>query len=249
MPEAKREPMKTVSRADYLAVTFALVFPTIITVAYFILAAGYPAIIQQTTYSLGKLLQFTFPLVWVCAIQRHKPCWTKPAANDLGLGTAFGLLVGAVIVGGYFFVLKPAGTLGVASAAMQEKLAGAGIEGVVPFVALGVFYSLGHALLEEYYWRWFTFGQLRRLAPLGVAIFVSSAGFMAHHVLVLAWYFGWFTLVTILFSLSVAVGGAVWAWMYQRSGSLWGVWLSHLLVDAAIFIVGYDLVFGASGAP
>jgi uncharacterized protein len=46
---------------------------------------------------------------------------------------------------------------------------------------------------------------------------------------------------TWLFSLSVAVGGAFWAWLYQRTGSLYGPWLSHLLVDAAIFLVGYDL--------
>lgn len=238
--------MKPVDRADFLAVVFALVFPTLVTVAYFILAAGYPAVVQQTTYSVGKLLQFAFPLVWGWGVQRHKPRGVPPRAGELSLGAAFGLVVGVVIVGGYFLVLKPAGTLGVATAAMQEKLVGVGITGAVPFIALGAFYSLAHALLEEYYWRWFVFGGLRRFAPLGVAIAVSSAGFMAHHVLVLAWYFGWFTWITILFSLSVAVGGAVWAWMYQRSGSLWGVWLSHLLVDAAIFIVGYDLVFGVS---
>jgi hypothetical protein len=30
--------------------------------------------------------------------------------------------------------------------------------------------------------------------------------------------------------------------LYRRSGSLYGPWLSHLLVDAAIFWIGYDLV-------
>ena len=29
------------------------------------------------------------------------------------------------------------------------------------YVALAVFYALVHSLLEEYYWRWFVFGQLR----------------------------------------------------------------------------------------
>ena len=42
-------------------------------------------------------------------------------------------------------------------------------------------------------------------------------------------------------SLCVAVGGAAWAAVYQRSGSLLGPWLSHLIVDAAIMAVGYDL--------
>ena len=47
---------------------------------------------------------------------------------------------------------------------------------------------------------------------------------------------------TWLFSVCVAVGGAMWAWLYERTGSLLGPWLSHLLVDAAIFAIGYDLV-------
>ena len=40
---------------------------------------------------------------------------------------------------------------------------------------------------------------------------------------------------------SIAAGGAVWAWIYERTGSLYGPWLSHLVVDAGIFIIGYDI--------
>ena len=50
----------------------------------------------------------------------------------------------------------------------------------------------------------------------------------------------------VFFSASVAIGGAVWAWLYDRSGSLLGPWLSHILIDAAIFIIGYDLIFASS---
>jgi membrane protease YdiL (CAAX protease family) len=64
---------------------------------------------------------------------------------------------------------------------------------------------------------------------------------MAHHVLVIGFYFGWTAPETWLFSFAVAIGGAVWAWLYHKSRSLVGPWLSHLLVDAAIFAVGYDL--------
>jgi membrane protease YdiL (CAAX protease family) len=108
---------------------------------------------------------------------------------------------------------------------------------------LGVFYSLVHSLLEEYYWRWFVFARLADVSKLPTAIAISSLGFMAHHVLIVGMYFGWTSAATWLFSLAIAVGGAVWAGLYHRSRSLIGPWLSHLLVDAAIFAVGYDLVF------
>jgi membrane protease YdiL (CAAX protease family) len=45
-----------------------------------------------------------------------------------------------------------------------------------------------------------------------------------------------------LASAAVAVGGAMWAWLYQRSGSIYAPWLSHLLIDAAIFTIAFDMV-------
>jgi membrane protease YdiL (CAAX protease family) len=61
---------------------------------------------------------------------------------------------------------------------------------------------------------------------------------------VLAHYFGWTSPLTLLFSASVAVGGAFWAWLYERTGSLLGPWLSHLVIDAGIFFIGFKLVAG-----
>ena len=103
---------------------------------------------------------------------------------------------------------------------------------------------LAHSLLEEYYWRWFVFGQLYKNWSLSLAILVSSVGFMAHHVVLLATFFGWGSPLTYLFSFGVAIGGAFWAWLYASSRSLLGPWLSHMLVDVAIFLIGYDLVRG-----
>ena len=45
-----------------------------------------------------------------------------------------------------------------------------------------------------------------------------------------------------LFAISVAIGGLIWAWLYERTGSLYAAWISHLLVDAGIFFVGWDIV-------
>src|SRR5262249_11228268 len=110
------------------------------------------------------------------------------------------------------------------------------------YAVVGLFYSLVHSLLEEYYWRWFVYGRMRRYVSLAPAIVISSLGFMAHHVIVLATYFGWANGWTWLFAVATAVGGAFWAWLYERSGSIYGPWISHLLMDAAIFGIGYDLM-------
>ena len=101
-------------------------------------------------------------------------------------------------------------------------------------------YALIHSFLEEYYWRWFVFDKLRdQLPSTGWAIFFSSIGFMAHHVIVVSFYFGATSFVTYLFCAGVAVGGAVWALLYHHYRSLIGPWVSHAFVDAAIFVIGY----------
>jgi membrane protease YdiL (CAAX protease family) len=43
-------------------------------------------------------------------------------------------------------------------------------------------------------------------------------------------------------SLCVAAGGVIWAVLYRRYGTLLGPWLSHALVDAAIFAIAYQMV-------
>ena len=67
---------------------------------------------------------------------------------------------------------------------------------------------------------------------------------MAHHVIVLGvWFPDHVWAGVVPFSLCVAGGGAVWAWLYERTGSVYGPWISHMIVDAAMFVVGYDLFF------
>lgn len=230
------------SSLDRAAVIAALVYPSLLTLVYFVLAAELPTVVQQTIYLVGKLLQFVFPAVWVLLVLRLSAGSGAPAYRGVASGLAFGAVVAAAMLTAYQLWFAPAGYLAPMAPILQEKLGGFGVASIATYAALSVFYSLVHSALEEYYWRWFVYARLRSFLSTWPAIIISSLGFAAHHVIVLAVYFGPSHPLTILFSLSVAVGGLFWAWLYERSGSLWGPWLSHLLVDAAIFIIGYSLV-------
>jgi CAAX protease family protein len=235
------------------ALAFGLGFPSLLTLLYFVGLAGAPQLAQQGVYLVGKTLQFGLPLAWFLRRTRRpgslappigrgwRLAW--PGGRGALLGGAFGL---AVLVAGlalYHGVLVPHRVLdGAPAAAMRAKVAGFGVSGPWRFLALGTFYSLLHSLAEELYWRGFVFALLRCALRPGLAILASSAGFAAHHVILLAVFFGLASPWTWVLSLAVATGGAFWAWLYQRSGSLVGPWLGHLLVDATIFIVGWDLV-------
>ncbi len=228
-------------RADQAAVAVAIVLPTLVTWLYFEAVAGSPAA-SKTAFANGKTSQYASPLVWEFLVQRQPLRLAWPKRDGLLVGLAFGLAVGAAMLLLYYLVLGPRGFFAGPAEAVRQKVAEFGVTTVAGFAVMGLFYSLVHSLLEEYYWRWFVFGQLHRQIPLWPAVALSSIAFTLHHVLVLARYFGWSSPATWLFSAGIVIGGAAWAWLYDRSRSLYGPWLSHLLVDAAIFWIGYKLV-------
>lgn len=230
------------SRFEGLVLLVALVYPSLLTLVYFVWLAGERSSLQQAAYGIGKAIQFVLPLVWVGLICREPLRWPAFSSRGLVSGIVFGLAIAGGMIGLYFQWLKTAAAFAAAAGAIVERLAGIGIRSAAAYAAMALFYSLLHSLLEEYYWRWFVFGRVRRMVSLAQAIVVSSVGFMCHHVIVLAWYFGWANPWMWFFSLATAVGGAFWAWLYHRSGSIYGPWASHLLIDAGIFAIGYELV-------
>jgi membrane protease YdiL (CAAX protease family) len=226
------------------ALVFAMIFPTVMTWWYFReLAGGGESRGQQLAYGVGKVIQFTFPVVFLW-ITVGWPRPGRPHFAGLAWGLAFGLIVAAAMLALYCCVLRDSVLFQGTADLVRGKLVELGAATPARYLGLAAFVVLGHSLLEEYYWRWFVFGRLRYLLPLGLAITLSSLAFMSHHVVVLAVYFpDRFWVATVPLSLGVAIGGALWAWLYNRTGSIWSPWLSHLIIDAAIFAIGWDLAF------
>lgn len=239
MPDRPTEPR---TPRDLAAVLVALVLPTAITWLYFFEASTWSKEAQLGVFSVVKTVQFALPIVWVRFVQKGRPSLRPHGTQGIAVGVAFGAVVACAMFALYWGALRGSELVAQATPAIRAKVTGAGLNALAPYAAVGVFYSLCHSLLEEYYWRWFVYGQLRRWMSLANANAISSLGFMAHHVLVLGFYFGFANPATYVLASCIAVGGGAWAWLYERSGSLLGPWLSHLLVDAAIFAIGYDLV-------
>lgn len=242
--------------------TLGLAFPTVVTYAHFVAVAGEEATANprlQAIYSAGKVVQVALPLIFFLETRRRKNSAEVAAttsnsspplltiSRSVVLGLAFGLFVTALIAGLYGFWLVDSHLFAVAATHIRAKVTEFGFDTPRKYVAFAVFLALAHSLLEEYYWRWFAFGGLRTTWPFWPAALLASLAFAGHHVVVLAVYFPTAFWTTVLpFSLGIAVGGIVWCWLYERSGSLLGPWLSHALIDVAIMVVGYHLLFGQS---
>jgi len=242
-------------KREWSAVVFAMAFPTIMTWLYFVVLARPISLTPiegrsstnnwaQAAYAAGKAIQFSFPLLYLALVEPTSLQPRRPHFKGIGLGIGFGLLVGVGMVGLYSIGLE--NWLAATGAATMIRLKIEEFNAASPgrYAALASFLAVAHSLLEEYYWRWFVFGRLRRLVSIPAAIALSSLAFMANHVIVLSRFFpNDFWSAAVPLALCIAIGGAFWAWLYDRSGSVYAPWISHLLVDAAIMAVGYDMIF------
>lgn len=214
----------------------AIVFPSLATWVYFIILAGSPA--MGVVYTASKIFQFSLPVLVVLFLSGQRLEMFRGGIRGTGLGLLFGAITAAAILTLYF-ALRNAPVFELFEDSLNEKLQGLGATTPARFAMLALFIAIFHSFLEEYYWRWFVFGQLNQRVSAPVAYGTASVGFAAHHVLVVYAYFGdqnWPWIV--FFSISVAVGGAAWCWMFHRYNSLFAPWVSHLLVDAALLTIG-----------
>src|SRR5207253_2423528 len=133
---------------------------------------------------------------------------------DVALGLCFGVMAAAVALALFYGVYREGTALRGAVGRFQAKMTDFGLNSRATYVLFAAFLSIVHSLLEEYYWRWFVYGRLRRCVPMAVALPTASLAFMAHHVIILAMFFPgrWLEMIVPL-SLGVAVGGAIWCWL------------------------------------
>lgn len=242
------------SKYDRAALIFAIVFPSVVTFVYFQLLANFAPAIQQTAYAVGKALQFGFPLAWVYAFYRFRLQRRKgpqlAASQPTGrlknyiVAIAFGVLVVVTMFVLFHLVIKPSAAGERLIQMVSEKIDSTGLDSIWKYVAVGCFYTVVHSFMEEYYWRWFVYDLAKKYGSAIASNIISSLGFAAHHVILLGFFFGWTSPWTYIISAAIAVGGVVWAWMYEREAKLWSPWISHAIVDAGIFTLGYFIWAG-----
>lgn len=229
----------------------ALVFPLAYTSLYFVALADAPAPWPQLAYGLGKIVQFAPAVLWIAFV---RPDLVRPRGRrglgDVAVGLAFGAFAAAgmaVLYTGRPIDVLGAGGLAAFGDAMAHKAAALHIATPVRFAVLGTFYALVHSGLEEAYWRGLVFTAVRARTTPGKAVAVTSAAFALHHVVLLTTLMPGRLALALFLSMCVGIGGAVWAVQRSRSDSLLGAWMSHALVDAAIFTVGWLVLFGGVG--
>ena len=233
-----------------------MLLPTLLACFYFLGTADWGPGWQRAAVVVSKLLQFSLPALWWFGFQSKRgaffgyssPSEEKSAASanpviwrGIVEGLLFGIVVFGVIWGAFGAFFTGTETARTAGENIHRFLARNGVTSPGQYLLVAAGYSLLHAGLEEVYWRWFVFGGLFVFCGTWPGLVLAAASFAAHHVVILGVYFGWGSWHQAIFSLGVFLGGAYWCWLFLRSNSLVGPWLSHVVVDVAIFVVGYYL--------
>lgn len=219
----------------------ALVVPLVASFFYFVLFPG--TAFGNSFYVVAKLFLLLWPILATLLILKE-PMVDKSLQRrhkaSLVQGTVFGLVVTALLI--YLVKGSPVGAVvGDNVVRISERIVGLGIAD--HYLLFALFISFFHAALEEFYWRWFVFGNARRLMSGWAAITVAAAGFASHHIVVLSQFFplGW----AFVLGSCVGIGGAVWSIIYHRTNSMWGPWVSHMIIDLAIMWVGWEALQAA----
>lgn len=193
--------------------------------------------VGQGLYMFCKLWLLALPLVWWKLVEKQPLSYSPMKQGGLWVGAGLGLLMGLVIYAAGALL----GPSLVDVAHLREQVSANGLDTPLKYLGLCAYLALVNSLLEEYVWRWFVFRHCERLSNTTLATIASALFFTLHHIVALKAQMGWG--VTLLGSLGVFSGGLIWSWCYARYRSVWPGYVSHIIADVAIFILGWQWLF------
>ena len=200
-----------------------------------------PDALGKVLYGTCKVWLVALPIVWFLFIERGKFSLSPLRKGGLLSGLGTGLAIAAVILAFYALV----GRRWIDAETFRSSLSEAGFDNKTFYLGAAVYVVLINAAIEEYVWRWFVFRQCERLVPGFLAVVLSAALFTIHHIVALRAYVGWD--VTLVSCAGLMIGATVWSTLYWRYRSIWPGYVSHICADIAVYVVGWQVMFGTAG--
>lgn len=200
-----------------------------------------PGWVGEVAFFTTRLWLIAFPLLWFLTVDRATFIPALPSGKDWCMGMGLGLLMFSAIGLAYELL----GQHWINPDTVQEKAQQVGLTNPALYIASALYFTFINSFLEEYIWRWFVYRHCKSLIPGIRAVCLAAFCFTLHHTIALVAYTGngW---VVLLGSVGVFGAGAIWSWCYLTSGSLWACYISHLVADVAIALIGWHLIFSST---
>ena len=219
-----------------IALALLVPAPSLGVLAGMILFPG--TLLGQGLFAFSKLWLFLLPVLWLKLVDRERLSFSPLRQGGLGVGFLSGCGISLLILLAYG--LFGQGLLD--RSLFVAKMHDVGLDVWPVYLGCAAYWILINSVLEEYVWRWFVYTRCEALARPAAAVVLSALFFTLHHLLALQTFFP--LPLAALCSLGVFIGGAVWSGLYLRYRSIWPGYLSHAIVDLAVFGIGAWLLRG-----
>ena len=158
----------------------------------------------------------------------------KPDKKGILVAVCLGVLVYAVVLGGYF-AFKDIFDFSALTGSLNETT---GVN-KSNFLWVAIYISFVNSFLEEFFFRGFAFITLKKFVSGKVAYVFSSFAFALYHI---AMMIGWFGLPVILISLAgLFAGGMIFNRLDDKPGNIYLSWLTHMFANFATNTIGFIL--------
>lgn len=158
----------------------------------------------------------------------------KPDRKGVVVALILGLAVYAVIVGAYF-AFRNVFDFSALTKSLNETT---GVN-KSNFIWVAIYISFVNSLLEEFFFRGFSFITLKKFTSRKFAYIFSSLLFALYHI---AMMIGWFGVPVILISLlGLFVGGMIFNRFDENNENIYLSWLVHMFANFATNTIGFIL--------
>ncbi|QQE12918.1 CPBP family intramembrane metalloprotease [Planctomycetota bacterium] len=195
--------------------------------------------IGKVLFMASKVWILLLPLLWHLKVDKEKLSWSPVKKGGLLPGAVLGVLISVVI----FVVYYTFGSKLIDPEHVKTMAAKIQLDSKLIYLVGALYWITINSILEEYVWRWFVFRKFEILFGGIAAIFLSAFAFTIHHFIALTLYFN--LGLNLLCCLGIGIGGLTWSWLYLKYRSVWPGYISHAIVDVAVFAIGYVLFFVA----
>lgn len=158
----------------------------------------------------------------------------KPDKKGLCIALCLGFVIYGVVLGAYW-IFKDVFDFSALTGSLNETT---GVN-KSNFIWVAIYISFVNSLLEEFFFRGFSFITLKKLTSRRFAYVFSSMAFALYHI---AMMIGWFGLPVILISLAgLFIGGMIFNRFDEKRENIYLSWLIHMFANFATNTIGFIL--------
>ena len=158
----------------------------------------------------------------------------KPDKKGLCIALCLGFVIYGVVIGAYW-IFKDVFDFSALTGSLNETT---GVN-KSNFIWVAIYISFVNSLLEEFFFRGFSFITLKKLTSRIFAYVFSSMVFALYHIAIMI---GWFGLPVILISLvGLFIGGMIFNRFDEKSENIYLSWLIHMFANFATNTIGFIL--------